>query len=315
MNMSSPIGRSPRFDISVPPTGYHWWYVDAISDDGVYGVSIIAFIGSVFSPYYAWRGRHNPQDHVCVNVAVYGPGVKRWTMTERGERALSRDHTNLWIGPSHVHWDGTSITVDFDEVGMPLPRRARGRLRLTPKWTNDEVFALDGRGRHQWWPIAPVCRAEVSLTEPQLNWTGHGYFDSNWGDEPIENGFHRWDWSRARLPDEGAAILYDVERLDQTRHSIAIAFDKSGTVRHFDPAPRQDLGNTFYRVPRFTQCESDFQARVVETFEDTHFYQRSHIETKLCGEIVPAMHESMALYRFRTGWAKMLLPFKMPRRA
>jgi len=31
-----------------------WWYVDAISDDGQHALSVIAFVGSVFSPYYAW---------------------------------------------------------------------------------------------------------------------------------------------------------------------------------------------------------------------------------------------------------------------
>ncbi len=35
--------------------GYAWWYVDALSDDGRHGLTLIAFIGSVFSPYYAWR--------------------------------------------------------------------------------------------------------------------------------------------------------------------------------------------------------------------------------------------------------------------
>ena len=43
----------------VAPGGYAWWYVDALSDDGRHGLTIIAFIGSVFSPYYAWAAaRH-----------------------------------------------------------------------------------------------------------------------------------------------------------------------------------------------------------------------------------------------------------------
>ena len=58
--------------------GYAWWYVDALSDDGAHALTIIAFIGSVFSPYYAWarqRGRGDPENHVAVNVALYGtPG-------------------------------------------------------------------------------------------------------------------------------------------------------------------------------------------------------------------------------------------------
>ena len=42
----------PHFDTVVPPQGYRWWYIDALSDDGRYGLTIIGFIGSVFSPYY-----------------------------------------------------------------------------------------------------------------------------------------------------------------------------------------------------------------------------------------------------------------------
>ena len=67
----------PRFDAPVPLNGYAWWYVDALSDDGRYGITLIAFIGSVFSPYYAFRrrsGRIDPLDHCALNVALYGGG-------------------------------------------------------------------------------------------------------------------------------------------------------------------------------------------------------------------------------------------------
>ena len=44
----------PKFDIEVKPNGYAWWYVDGISNDGNKAISIIGFIGSVFSPWYYW---------------------------------------------------------------------------------------------------------------------------------------------------------------------------------------------------------------------------------------------------------------------
>jgi carotenoid 1,2-hydratase len=53
----------PRFDEDIPPGGYSWWYVDAISDDGQHGLTIIAFLGSVFSPYYKRSGRGDPLNH------------------------------------------------------------------------------------------------------------------------------------------------------------------------------------------------------------------------------------------------------------
>ena len=47
----------PRFDIRVEKNGYAWWYIDGISKDGTKAISIIGFIGSVFSPWYKWSGR------------------------------------------------------------------------------------------------------------------------------------------------------------------------------------------------------------------------------------------------------------------
>ena len=57
----SPDG-APQFNQAVDPGNYLWWYVDALSDDGQHGISIIAFVGSVFSPYYAWANRSQPAD-------------------------------------------------------------------------------------------------------------------------------------------------------------------------------------------------------------------------------------------------------------
>ena len=52
----------PCFDLNIPSNGYGWWYMDGLSDDGTKAVSVIAFIGSVFSPWYSWSGRKNPHD-------------------------------------------------------------------------------------------------------------------------------------------------------------------------------------------------------------------------------------------------------------
>ena len=64
----------PCFDLNIPPNGYGWWYMDGLSDDGTKAVSIIAFIGSVFSPWYSWSGRKNPHDFCSINIVTYGKG-------------------------------------------------------------------------------------------------------------------------------------------------------------------------------------------------------------------------------------------------
>jgi carotenoid 1,2-hydratase len=64
-----------------------------MSDDGQHGMTLIAFVGSVFSPYYAWarrKGNADPENHCALNVAIYSKGASRWAMTERGAGSCHR---------------------------------------------------------------------------------------------------------------------------------------------------------------------------------------------------------------------------------
>ena len=90
---------------------------------------MIAFIGSVFSPYYAWSGRTDPENHAALNVALYGR-PNRWTMTERPRRAVYRDRTHFQLGQSLLAWNGGDLTVDIRERGAPIPFPVEGRVRL-----------------------------------------------------------------------------------------------------------------------------------------------------------------------------------------
>ena len=180
------------------PGGYAWWYVDALSDDGAHGLTIIAFVGSVFSPYYAWSGRRDPLDHCAVNVAFYGPRGGAWAMTERGRGALERSANRIAIGRSALTWSAGALTIDVDEISAPIPRRLRGRIVLEASAVNETPFMLESQGAHVWRPIAPVARVRVERAAGALAWTGSGYFDSNFGDEPLESAFSRWTWSRSR---------------------------------------------------------------------------------------------------------------------
>ena len=184
--------RRLRFDEHVPSGGYAWWYVDALSDDGQHGLTIIAFIGSVFSPYYAWARAHgegDPLNHCALNVALYGRDRKRWAMTERGRGHVGRASSSLAIGPSLLTWDGDALTIRIDEVTAPAPSRIRGVVRVYPKALTSRAFALDPADRHRWWPIAPSAHVEVTLEQPALRWSGDGYLDSNTGEAPLEAAF------------------------------------------------------------------------------------------------------------------------------
>jgi carotenoid 1,2-hydratase len=311
----------PGFQRPVAEGGYVWWYMDALSDCGRYGLTVIFFIGSVFSPYYALarrRGRGDPRAHCAVNVVLTGPGADRWCMTERGSSQLAASARRLHVGPSLLSWDGRAVTLEIEEMAVPLPRRVRGQVRLEPAGLTGFRPTLDAHGRHRWWPIAPVSRVTVAFDRPGLSWSGPGYFDSNDGDEPLEAGFRDWDWCRAPLPGpdgEEAAILYNVNRRDGSRDAIAVRIGRDGTATRFEPPPPAPLAPCrWWRMPRGTRCEPGGEARVLETLVDAPFYARSVVGTRLLGRDVRAMHENVSLDRFALPAVQAMLPFRMPRR-
>jgi carotenoid 1,2-hydratase len=269
----------------------------------------------VFSPYYAWarrRGTADPLQHCAVNVALHGPGGKRWAMTERGRKSVTRTATTLGIGSSALAWDGETLTVTLDEVTAPWPTRIRGTVRLHAAALTGHVVSLDGAGAHRWQPIAPCARVEVALSNPSLRWSGQGYFDSNTGDAPLEDTFAHWHWSRACLP-KATAILYDIGRRDGAHTTLALHCDVQGIVREFPPPPAARLPATRWRIDRATRTDDGSAASVTRTLEDSPFYARSLVASQVLGKPAIAVHESLSLTRFRAAWVRMLLPFRMPR--
>lgn len=276
-------------------------------------------LGNVFSPFYhraRAEGRGEPLAHCTMNVALYGPRGKRWALTERGARDVSRDADSLTLGASNLRWEGGALVCDLDERVAPFPSltpgRLRGRVRLIPEVCTESVVPIDGRGRHLWWPVAPVARVEVELDEPRVRWTGHGYHDANAGDEPLENGFTSWDWSRATVGRD-AVLLYDTIDARGLRSERALRCDARGRVEEVSLSRRFALPETGWRIERETRADRGAWPTVARTLEDTPFYARSVVRTRLLGEDVYAMHERVDLRRFTAPWVQFLLPFRMKR--
>jgi carotenoid 1,2-hydratase len=311
----SSTDRGPRFDQPVPHGGYAWWYIDALSDDKEYGLTLIAFVGSVFSPYYArarQSGGGDPLNHCALNVALYSKRGKRWALTERRRNAVHREADSLVIGPSAVSWQNDALTIHIDERTFPLPGRIEGVVRLYPSALPSHTVPLDADGRHRWSPLAPSARVEVAMRNPALHWSGAGYFDTNAGDEALEKAFARWHWSRASVPG-GTMILYDVARRSGEDFTLALHCDSAGQISPMPLPPAASLPRSGWRIARATRCDAGQSASVLTTLEDTPFYVRSLISTQLNGQRICAMHESLSLDRFRAGWVRQLLPFRMPR--
>jgi carotenoid 1,2-hydratase len=305
------IAARPRFDAPVENNGYRWWYIDAASDDGKHGLTIIGFVGSVFSPYYVRarkRGTANPENHCAINVALYGR-KRRWAMTERGSRHITRSAEQFRVGPSSMTWAENVLTIDIDERCCPLPLSLRGRISLIADPCCDAPVSLDGNGKHYWQAVAPNGKIEVSFQNPQLTWSGTAYHDMNWGSEPLEKAFKQWTWLRAKT-DTGTEVLYDIERHDGTRFSFGRMF-KAGQAQACGVPAQHDLPRGFWGMSRSVNSEA--QPTLISKLEDAPFYTRNHIGLTLNGARQDAFHESLSLQRFVHPVVQLMLPFRMPR--
>ncbi|MEL7188176.1 MAG: hydroxyneurosporene dehydrogenase [Pseudomonadota bacterium] len=271
-------------------------------------------MGSVFSPYYKKSGRGDPLDHACLNVALYGPN-QRWVMTERPRGAVARDAANLQIGPSAVRWDGNALEIDIEErdkrLFMPGGRRVAGTVRVHPEALNPTSFTLDRGKHHVWHCMAPRARIEVDMKEPGMSWNGKGYFDHNRGSEPLEDGFRIWHWSRAHMK-RGAIVCYEGERTDGSLFASAIRFNAEAIATEVELPPIATLPNSGWRIDRRTRSEIGV-AEVRRTWEDTPFYARSELDSRLEGEDVIAVQESLDMQRFSRRLVQWMLPYRMPR--
>ncbi len=295
--------------------GYSWWYVDALSADGRHGLTIIAFIGSVFSPYYALaraRGRGDPENHVCMNVALDGQ-PRRWAMTERGRASLRRDTGEIAIGRSAMRWSDGGLRITIDEPTVPLPGRIRGTVTITPRIRGTRTFQLDGAGRHLWQPIAPLCDVEAEFETPAMSWKGTGYFDTNHGEEPLEAAFRSWTWTRFE-DEHGARIVYDVTERSGAFRPLSLQVDADG-VREVPPPMMKPLPRTVWGVERMVPCDSSATPSQTRMMENAPFYARCGLSSLLDGKPVLGVNESLSLTRVAHPVVRLMLPFKMFRRA
>ncbi|MFQ6550816.1 carotenoid 1,2-hydratase [Aestuariibius insulae] len=274
---------------------------------------MIGFIGSVFSPWYAWSGRGNPANHCCMNVATYGKGGK-FAMTDRGETALTRHSDTLEIGPSSMSWNGETLIIDIDEISsLPKIGRLRGQVRLTPTALTGVELPLTKDGAHVWRPFAPTARIDVDLNDDQWRWSGHGYFDANFGTRPLEADFSYWTWGR--FPSRGGSLcLYDSERRDGSDLSASFRFGSNGSVEQVKAGELAKMKRTGWYLKRQSRADLGHTPVQIKPMLDAPFYSRSVVETQIDGERLQGVHEALDLDRYASRWLKPMLAVRVPRK-
>ncbi|MEM6308149.1 MAG: carotenoid 1,2-hydratase [Pseudomonadota bacterium] len=285
-----------------------------MSDCGTRAVSVIGFIGSVFSPWYRWSGRKSPQNHVCINVATYGPGG-RFTMTDRGRTALRTAPNMFEVGPSKMTWTGTQLIIDINEwAAPPIPGAVRGQVIVTPRAITDVELPLTDDGAHVWRPFSPTSDITVNLEAKGWQWNGHGYFDANFGTRALEQDFSYWTWGRYPLK-QGSVCFYDANRHDGSELGVGITFDTENRPTVLNAPPKVGFARSLWQVRRETRGDVGAKPRQVRNMLDAPFYSRSMVKTQYAGEDTIGVHEALDLRRFANPLIKPMLACRVPRRA
>ena len=305
--------KGPDFSLGVNPDGYAWWYIDGISSCGTRAISVIGFIGSVFSPWYAWSGRKSPQNNCCINVVTSGLSG-RFAMTDRGSSALRQSKDTLEIGPSKIHWTGKELVIDIDEWGAPpMVAPIKGRITLCPTAVTDAEIALTPDATHLWRPFAPSAEITVDLG-PHARWEGHGYFDANCGTRALEADFRYWTWGRFPLGNR-TVCFYDAVRRDGGALALGVEIGSTGAIREIAAPPIAALPRSLWALRRETRADAGQVPRQGLSLLDAPFYSRGLVETVIEGERTIGMHEALDLIRFRSPLLKPMLAMRVPRRA
>lgn len=304
------------FNSTIGPQGYGWWYADGVSDDGRHAVTVIAFIGSVFSPAYAAarrRGLADPLNHCAINVALYGDKVRRWCFTEYGQGSVQRTSQTFVLGHNQVRRTADSLVFDIDDR-TPLGRALRGRISLKLRPGLDQPVALDTEQKHLWWPVSPHASIEVALDKPGLAFRGRGYHDANMGHEPLEQAFRRWSWSRTYTGDN-TIVAYDCQLRGEARvRPRTWRFSNSGAQTLTATQP----GMAFGDLPRTRwwlrpNVRTPGPVEIARTLEDTPFYMRYLLQPTHGGPAAESVCEYLDLDRFRNRWVQRMLWFRMRR--
>lgn len=235
-------------------------------------------------------------------------------MTDRGESALRRSADALTVGPSSMRWTGDALQIDINEISsLPLVSRMRGRITIHPQAVTDCELPLTRDGAHVWRPFAPTSRIEVALDAPGWRWSGHGYFDANFGTRPLEKDFSYWTWGRYPTR-AGATCFYDADRRDGTALDAAIGFAPDGMAQMVEAPPRTPFKRTLWALRRETRADPGTTPHQIKPMLDAPFYSRSVVETQIGGERVQGVHEALDLDRYSQPLLKPMLAVRVPRR-
>lgn len=245
------------------PGAYEWWYFDALSEDGLWALACIWFLGNPFSPYSRLASSQIPADpfvHNAFFFALYRAGqLYAYHFTRFPHAQICADE----LRPATLRFGENHLTFGDGVYRLRLADENANRRRLTAElaWTGPTAAgqaaddAANGQ-THFWLPAAPTCRVtghialrdRSSVGAEHIAFAGDGYHDHNWGTLPFDAALRDWHWARAALGNGRTAIVYHVERRDGRPDSHLLLFEEGRLTRH---DPQASVTRSRWRINGF----------------------------------------------------------------
>ncbi len=297
----------PDFDLDVPPDGYAWWYVDGISDDGAQPSRSSASSARSSRPGTAGRGRRNPHNHCCINVATYGPRRPLHDDRPGRDRASPDPRPASRSGRARMHWDGDRArpSTSTSAPSPPLVPASAARIRVHPAAMTGVELPLHPDGTHVWRPFAPTSRNRGRPRPPRLAVDRPRLFRRQLRDPRAGGRFLLLDLGA--LPTRaGATCLYDATRRDGSTLSRRDPLRRGGPARHaFEAPPPAPLRRSRWALSARDARRPGHHARVRSS---RCSMRRSTAappsDTTIDGETSVGVHEALDLDRFATPLAE-----------
>jgi carotenoid 1,2-hydratase len=159
---------------------------------------------------------------------------------------------------------------------------------LRPKSITNVELPLTPAGTHIWRPFAPTADIDVDLEAKGWHWSGHGYFDANFGTRALEQDFNYWTWGRYPVS-TGTQCFYDLELRNGETAMHAIDFNLLGDASEIPIAPpAKRFRNSLWAVRRETRCDENANPKQVQNLLDAPFTTDQWLKHILTEKKVPA---------------------------
>ncbi len=304
---------------------YEWWYTDALSHDGAWGVVAILFRGMPMSPAYLSAPAELAGGYA---LSVYHRGTR--VAFAFGDVSLEQcdfscDTADVRVGQARLKIDDDGrMHVLIERVGRGIERSVRVHLVLDAASTATSADAFGDT--HGWVLARPRANAhlKIDLGEGSRLWynvadeSAVAYHDHNMGRREMSADFGDWYWGRVH--GRTSSIVYLTTPGSRGETPIVVDVSDVGQVRPWTTAvlKLQQRGVNFMGLamhrrivlegvdaqgsPRSVVCDNEVVC------EDGPFYQRYISQWTDNGVVIGSgMSEYMDVQRLRAPWIRPFL--------